>query len=34
MTEPSGGSDVAGLKTRAVRKDDHFHSKWIKDVHY
>ena len=24
MTEPSGGSDVAGLKTRAVRKDDHF----------
>ena len=24
MTEPSGGSDVASLKTKAVRKDDHF----------
>ena len=24
MTEPSGGSDVASLKTRAVRKGDHF----------
>ena len=24
MTEPSGGSDVASLKTKAVRKGDHF----------
>ena len=24
MTEPSGGSDVASLKTKAVRRGDHF----------
>lgn len=24
ITEPDGGSDVAGLKTRAVKKDDHY----------
>jgi acyl-CoA dehydrogenase len=32
MTEPDAGSDVAGIKTTAIRKGDHYHSQRRQDV--
>ena len=34
LTEASSGSDAGSLKTRAVKKGDHYVLKWLENVYY
>ena len=34
LTEPQAGSDAANLKTKAVKKGDHYVIKWLKGFYH